>query len=288
MGISGTIRKLMICSAFAAIAACGIHDKNVKSPKNMKPLFEKTLIDPLSKLESKFKNGICSYDIFSGKLTYGSDNGFDISFEIDKTDLISQPFALHCSDDRTILATKRNILIINMGAEGSSSSVADEFGEDSIHTRNVMAFEGEVNVASAVLDNRLFFLSKNIETGEHNLYVMGLDDDEVRSFNAGKTFEKGALMHVHKDIVFIAGEAKKGQPFLVAIRLEEDLFGEVIDARRNLDGPVSFEEKEGLLVLKVGKFETEITVNDSSTDVTDKKTACFGQSEILKCVTVKQ
>lgn len=288
MGIS-RIKNLALYSALAAaLTACGAHKKEVKPPKKHNPLVEKIVVNPSGKLNSKFRGGLCSYDVYSRKITYLGNDGYKSSFEVDDPDMVGEPFSLHCSESKTVLVTRRNVLMVHKGGSNyNTSPFSDKFGSGSLHTSRVDAPAGELFMASAVLDDNVYLLSRNFEAGVNSVHVINFSSGEIKTFGIGNTyFENGAVMKEYKGVVFIAGEAKKGKPGIVAMRKESQMFGAIIDAKRDLEGQVSFEENQGILVLKIGNYETEIHVSDSKEDLTGNKTACFGESKLLKCFTL--
>lgn len=288
MGIS-RMRNLVLCSALAvALTACGAHKKEVKPPKKHNPLVEKIVVNQSGKLNSEFRGGVCNYDVYSRKVTYLGNDGYKSSFEVDDPDMVGEPFALHCSESKTVLITRRNALMVHKGSsDHNTSPFSDDFGSDSLHTSRVDAPAGELFMASAVLDDNVYVLSRNFETGVYSVHVIDFSGGDIRTFGIGNAcFENGVVMKEYKGVVFIAGEAEKGKPGIVAMRKENQMFGAIIDAKRDLEGPVSFEENEGILVLKIGNYETEIHVSDSKEDLTGNKTACLGESKFLKCFTL--
>ena len=126
------IKNLALCSVLAtALTACGAHKKEIKPPKKYNPLIEKIVLNPGGQLSADFKDGTCTYDIYSRKITYLGNDGSKSSFEIEDSDMVGEPFALHCSESKTVLVTRRNVLMAHKGgAAYNTGPFTEDFGSD--------------------------------------------------------------------------------------------------------------------------------------------------------------
>lgn len=261
-----------------------IHWDKVKENKGLVEYNYKSI------LTAKTKKGICTFDADSGEVKYGKDA--DNSLFIPTFDIVGVPVSLHCSDKKTIVVTAYNIIVANKGMNGSENSeYADSLGEDALDitvffTRPDSEKLYPENITSVVSDNILFVLVKNPDK-TYDMRVVDLLELEDRTFELG-TFSDGAVMKKYNDMLFIAGEAKKGEAHLIVARMGDNgLEGKVFTAKKDMEGEILFEEQENGLILHIGKRKTKIEFSQLEKEIKNEKTACFENENNFDCITIK-
>lgn len=249
-------------------------------------------------LKAEFKNGVCTLDTGSGEISYNNGkDGEDKSFSLPTFDLVGMPVSLHCSDEKTIVVFSYSIVVANRGLDGlEKSQHAEIFGDDSFDFRTFFTpLNSEnkpyaENISSVVSNKTLFVLAKDSSAGTYDIIVIDLQEREDRIFEIGKSFS-GTVMKFYKDILFVAGNAQKGKPYLVVARMSSDgLEGEVFTAKTDMEGEVSFKENGNDLILNIGKRKTKIEVKNLQKEMDDKKTTCFStpEKDSFDCITIQE
>ncbi len=261
-------RMIVAATALTFISSCVAPKSSFAAPKN--PLLDK----PAAALYGEWKKGACSADQDTGKIHYSDSNSFEIGAHNFK-----DAFALHCSEEKTVLVKEKSVMLINEGAVPKTSSFAESFGEmygadeDSVvDYRKIENNADQLNLASTMLGDNVFVLGKNTKTGNFFLDKLNIKDGETDSYELGKLFEGNVDMIAYKGMVFMAGEARKGKNYLLAFKPDEKLEIFPFEAKSEMKGSVeiwiehssdSSGVKQGPLVLEIGKNKMRIDVDES-------------------------
>lgn len=288
---NGMVRRALVCIGAAALLGCTT-PKKVSSP--VKTPQKPPLVDKNSygrKLISKFEKGTCTADADLGKVVFETDDGKKSEIHILPLDFVGDMISLHCLEKQTVITTSRTIIVSDKGYKDSiKNDYVDVFGEDSHGYDALFTPAKEEIVASVMLDNLLFVLMKNHNDGVYDMTVLDIKTQEHRTFELGnELYDKGVEMFVHKGVVFIVGEAEKGQDYLITLKMGDFLESGSFKAKKDLKGKISFEEQDDLLVLRIGDSETKIKVEKSMKEKDSKKTDCLKASEkegSFDCITV--
>jgi len=303
MDISGKTKKLMICSAIAALTALGSCAPKKSFADSKTPLSENK---PIPVFFSEWKGGVCSLNKLLETMTYRDKdyketNVFSVTLPDD--DVIG----LHCSDEKTIIVGEDGITLYKHGAKPKTAEVdeaitgvlKEEAGpgiEILTYSQFIPNDEDTKNLASAVLDDKTLVLSRNTKTGE--VYLSEAEPDpegEVAYYSLGKLFDGNVNIAVHNGLLFVAGEAKKGENYVYAFKVDGKIFDITFQAEKDMKGKITFtnihkqtedDMAEKVLVLQIGENKFYIDAKISETklkgfeDMGDGKT--FAKIKITK------
>ncbi|NYZ76747.1 hypothetical protein H0O02_00335 [Candidatus Micrarchaeota archaeon] len=300
-------RKILVYSSvIATLAACGTSKRpKTQLQKKQDIMVESDVVGKNKNvLASKFKDGTCIADAGNAKIEYKFNDGKKFSFDLSPLHFSGAMQLLICGDKRTVMVTSAKVAVIHRGAYGEEQNavfadlkkeltVAFEgeyitFGSE---VTSISNSEDEINIASVNSEKQLFVLTKNLTTGLVSMSIVDLETGELSPFDLKKAFDNGAVLAMHGEIVLIAGEAKKGEPYLIAAKLGEIFAGKTFYAEEDMPGKVSFEEQGDSVLLTIGGSKTEIKFSESETEIDNEKTGCLKpdeDSETYDCITVEK
>ncbi len=281
MGGRLNYKMIVTTAALTCIASC-VAPKSSFAGAQKPPLFDKK---PVTKLSAEWEKGLCTADPTSGKITYaGKDK--TTSFELFKS-RIEGAFAIHCSEDKTVIVKDDRVILINRGANHEKSPYDETFtaiyGADEGSTIDYTDFMNEPeekNLVSTTFGNKVFVLGKNMKTGNLFINTIDIKNSEVDSYDLGKLLKGNVDIMVYKGLIFIAGEAKKGENYLHAFKPGEKLVIFPFKTKKDLKGTVemwiehsisgSDSVQEGDLVIKIGKKQIRISIDESQKKLPEK------------------
>ncbi len=274
--------RMLIYLSAAALIGCTAPKMQKPSPA---PLTKKAPLSDVQnngrKLTSRFSNGTCKVDAEIGEVTYKFDNGNEFSFHVLPLNFVGNVISLHCFDEKTITVTSKTVVVTNKGhSGGAKSEYSDVYGDDAIDTDVLVPASGVENIASLCSGDYLFVLMKNHEKNTTEMMVVDTKNQYYDAFEIGNG-NSNMKVFSYNEIIFVAREAKKGEQHIVFMKMEDTLMGSDFTAPKDVQGEISFEEKQDHLLVKIGDYEAKITIEKSA----KKDDSCF---DGLGCVAIKE
>lgn len=300
--MGGKNRKTVFSTIITAAALAALTSCAPKKPftASKTPLSENK---PVPVLFSEWNGGTCSFNALEERVKYKDKeskitNYFDTS--VDEKETVS---AIHCSEGKTVLVGINSISVYDQGGIAKTSQVDEDAlallqGGFELPVEilcNSLMFpneKNEKNILSVSDGSDVFALAKNTETGDLSVTKLSLGYEEsVNYYPLGQLFSGNMNVTAHKGLLFIAGEAEKGESYLHVLKVGGKVVGLPFEAKKELKGEVKFgtdydEQGKNILTLEIGEKKFYIDVEISETrlkgfeDMGDGKT--FAKITITK------
>ena len=297
--MKGNHRKMKFGTIIAAAALTVLTACGPKSAFNSSktPISENK---PLPVLFSEWSGGTCTFNSIEERVKY-KDKGEKFTNYFDVHDEESA-VKIYCSDKKTFIVNPESISVYGQGGIPGENPV-DENVTAMLQNAHDAPIEiisikysvpnekNEVNIASVSSDNHVFVLARNTETNELSITRLHLDHEDENYFPIGKLLKGKVDIMVHNGIIFIAGEAEKGENYLHALKISDGYLAHLsFKTKKELKGEVKFNsgyDKSGekILVLQIGEKKFYINAELSETKLPgfeDMRDGTFAKITVTK------
>ncbi|MEM2909428.1 MAG: hypothetical protein QW171_04705 [Candidatus Bilamarchaeaceae archaeon] len=200
--------------------------------------------------------------------------------------------SVECRKVQTIIIWSKCILLADRGYEGLEESVFKAaLGDSSTGFTVIHAKENEEYIRSISSPNFVFVIALDSKTRKHSVVAVDVAYSNYNKMDIQHRASARIDMQVIGDILLIASEAKKGEPYLYAINAKSTK-KEVLKflAKTNITGkPALVKTREGELSLTIGKFKRIIRKTSAQTKDSGSNLQCFEPTKDgIACISVSK